>query len=319
MPRVKQKAKICGGSGWNRTNDQGLMSPPRALKLLNKWPVSQIAEASNLSKAYISQVKHGKRPPSKKLLEALEPFDGGQEKRKREYLVLFLLSREANGASKGTLRYYGIKLGRFLAQVNPDKARQQDLERFLLQFDNAGNRHAHFRAIRTFYNWREQNYGLPSPMRHMRAPKLGKLIMPSLTREQVLLLLEKAPSLRDRAIIAIATESGLRLWASFLYQAYSHCYNPCSLQERSMARAMVMINCPETGTPVATGISMERVSFAPSILENQVLHNCPICGRDHFWSKEDAFLEEEHTVNLATFEGDCRQGSAFSWGETTST
>jgi endogenous inhibitor of DNA gyrase (YacG/DUF329 family) len=65
-----------------------------------------------------------------------------------------------------------------------------------------------------------------------------------------------------------------------------------------MAKAMVMINCPETGKPVATGISMERASFAPSILNNQVLHNCPVCGRDHFWSKEDAFLEEEQSSGL---------------------
>ena len=62
-----------------------------------------------------------------------------------------------------------------------------------------------------------------------------------------------------------------------------------------MAKAMVMVNCPETGKPVATGISMERASFEPSILNNKVLYNCPVCGRDHFWSKEDAFLEEEQS------------------------
>jgi len=35
-------------------------------------PVSTIAELSNLGKAYISQVKSGKRPPSEKLIRALE-------------------------------------------------------------------------------------------------------------------------------------------------------------------------------------------------------------------------------------------------------
>ena len=41
------------------------------VKLLNKLCVSQFAELGNLSKAYTSQVKHGKRPPSEKLLNAL--------------------------------------------------------------------------------------------------------------------------------------------------------------------------------------------------------------------------------------------------------
>lgn len=40
--------------------------------MLNKMPVSTMAELSKLSKSYISQVKNGKRPPSDKLLQALE-------------------------------------------------------------------------------------------------------------------------------------------------------------------------------------------------------------------------------------------------------
>jgi transcriptional regulator with XRE-family HTH domain len=44
------------------------------LKLLNKKSVSELAELSKLSKAYISQVKHGHRPPSQKLLDALVDY-----------------------------------------------------------------------------------------------------------------------------------------------------------------------------------------------------------------------------------------------------
>jgi len=39
--------------------------------LLNKLTVSQLAELSKLSKPYVSQVKNGKRPPSKILIKAL--------------------------------------------------------------------------------------------------------------------------------------------------------------------------------------------------------------------------------------------------------
>jgi len=43
-------------------------------KLLNKMTASQIAELSNLSKPYISQVKQRKHPPSGKLRLALTDY-----------------------------------------------------------------------------------------------------------------------------------------------------------------------------------------------------------------------------------------------------
>ncbi len=48
-------------------------------------------------------------------------------------------------------------------------------------------------------------------MKYVRAPRLGKLILPSLTREQVSALLDKVDNFRDKAIISLLTESGLRL------------------------------------------------------------------------------------------------------------
>ena len=128
-----------------------------------------------------------------------------------KYLHLFLQSRQAMEVSPGTLNFYRVKLGRFLSELNANTAQRQDIERFLLQFKNPGNRHAYYRAIKTFYNWRDETFSLPSPMQHMRAPKLSKLILPSLTRSEVLKLLEAVHGDRDKAIIALFTESGLRL------------------------------------------------------------------------------------------------------------
>jgi len=56
----------------------------------------------------------------------------------------------------------------------------------------------------------------------------------------------------------------------------------------------VMIQCPETGRPVGTGITMGRASFEDptNVLENKTLGNCPACGKDHVWSRPDAFLQE---------------------------
>jgi integrase len=113
--------------------------------------------------------------------------------------------------SPGTIDFYRIKIGRFLYEVNADTATRQDIETFLLQFENPGNRHAYYRVIKTFYNWREETFDLPSLMGKLKAPRLGKLILPSLNREQVDHLLNIVDNARDKAIIAMFTESGLRL------------------------------------------------------------------------------------------------------------
>jgi len=178
--------------------------------MLNNLSVTELAKLSNLSKAYISQVKNGKRPPSPRLLEALgKPhYDSPCSK---DYLPLFIRSRQAIEVSPTTIHFYQVKLGRYCKCLNPDKANQQDIEAFLLSFTNAGNRHAYYRALKTFYQWRERCFNLPNPMKSLKAPRLAKLILPSLDREQVTSLIDRADNLRDKAIIALFTESGLRL------------------------------------------------------------------------------------------------------------
>lgn len=73
------------------------------------------------------------------------------------------------------------------------------------------NRYASFRDLRVFYNWLALNYDIPNPLKGIRAPILGKPILPSLTLAQVKTLIEACPNTRDKAIAAFLTESGLRL------------------------------------------------------------------------------------------------------------
>ena len=222
--KVKQSVKQnTGNRGLSRQNglksiqrqrssvvEQRFRKPQDTFNLLNKLTVSQIAALSNLSKAYISQVKNGKRPPSTKLLDSLLGYCQAQ-KPTRDYYQLFIQSRLAMEVSPTTIRFYQVKLGKFLNELDPDKVNQNHIEKFLLQFDNVGNRHGYYQVIKTFYIWREQIFSLQSPIRNMPAPKLGKLILPSLTQDHVLTLLQEVHNARDKAIIALFTESGLRL------------------------------------------------------------------------------------------------------------
>ena len=176
--------------------------------------VTELAELSNLSKSYISQVKHGKCPPSQKLLDALADYAKPTQPEK-DYLALFLQSREAMGASPKTLRFYRQRLSQFVIRLDYTKATRQHTERYLNSIppnhNGLATRHASFRAIKTFYRWLNAEYGLSNPMKGMPAPILGKPILPSLNKDQVLRLIEQTDNTRDKAIIALFTESGLRL------------------------------------------------------------------------------------------------------------
>ncbi len=183
-------------------------------KLLNKTSVSELAELSNFSKAYISQVKHGRRPPSQKLLDALAEQIKPQ-KPQIDYLNLFIQSREAIGVSHRTIEFYEDRLFQFTSKVDYLRASSHSIQQYLTSIPPNRNgfatRHASFRAIKAFYRWLNAEYGLNNPMENLTAPILGKPILPSLSYEQVLIAMEKANCTRDKAIISLFTESGLRL------------------------------------------------------------------------------------------------------------
>ena len=199
-----------GASGESRTRDQLFTKQQNTLKMLDKIAVSTLAASSNLSKQYISQVKNGQRPPSQKLLDYLAGFQRPKNPDKN-YFALFMQSRLAADLSPKTIRFYESILTRFFQDIDADKAKQNDIEKFLLQFKNPGNRARYYQVIKTFYLWRNMVFDLPNPICHMHGPKVGKLILPSLTHDQVLRLIDAAECTRDKAIIALLTESGLRL------------------------------------------------------------------------------------------------------------
>ncbi len=94
----------------------------------------------------------------------------------------------------------------------------QDIAQFL---DNLGcsngGKHAYYRALRTFYNWLyspKSGYNLnpqANPMLIVEAPKVERVILPSLTPEQLDYLMEQAETIQDKAIIALFADSGLGL------------------------------------------------------------------------------------------------------------
>lgn len=76
-----------------------------SVRLLNKLPVSTLVELSNFSKSYISQVKHGKRPPSQNFLNALQKLDkrGNDNSINIQNAILMFLESRREGLSPRTI------------------------------------------------------------------------------------------------------------------------------------------------------------------------------------------------------------------------
>ena len=94
----------------------------------------------------------------------------------------------------------------------------QEISSFFNSLDcTNGGKNAYYRVLRVFYNWLyspKSGYKLnpyDNPILCIDAPKVGKKILPSLTSEQVNFLIEQASCIRDKAIISLFADSGLRL------------------------------------------------------------------------------------------------------------
>jgi len=134
----------------------------------------------------------------------------------QELTNLFLQSRR-DGLSPETLKFYSGYLRRSALVVGPTVT-GQDIKRFLESRPcSMAGRHAYYRALRAFYNWLyspRSGMGLnpwENPIKWLDPPKMAKRMLPSLTQEEVEEVIEKAGNVRDRAIVSLFAESGLRL------------------------------------------------------------------------------------------------------------
>ena len=128
----------------------------------------------------------------------------------------FLNSRR-QGLSPRTISFYEGYLDR-ASPVIGLRVTCNDIIKFLgAQNCKGGGKHAYYRVLRAFYNWLyspRSGYGLDpnsNPILFVDPPKVAKRILPSLTPEQLDHLMDQAACQRDRAIISLFADSGLRL------------------------------------------------------------------------------------------------------------
>ncbi len=128
----------------------------------------------------------------------------------------FIESRR-EGLSPLSIKYYRSYLKRAIKVVGFNVS-CHDIAIYLKSLEcSAGGKHAYYRVLRTFYNWlysRKSGYHLniqDNPILDVDAPKVDRKILPSFTPQQVNYLIEQASCVRDKAIISLFADSGLRL------------------------------------------------------------------------------------------------------------
>ena len=125
------------------------------------------------------------------------------------YLLNVFLNTRRQGISPRTLEFYKACLEPFVIDYN---LTSDDINYFLANLNCHNGKNGYYRAIRAFCNWLyRQSYIKENPITRVDPPKMTKVILPSLTPEQVEHLIEYAESIRDKAIISLFADSGMRL------------------------------------------------------------------------------------------------------------
>jgi integrase len=132
-------------------------------------------------------------------------------------LVSSFIKSRRQGLSPLTIKYYRSYLTRAGVVVGFNIT-GQSISHYLDSLKcSTGGKHAYYRALRAFYTWLyspKSGYGLnvqDNPILMVDSPKVGKRILPSLTESQIDTLINGADNLRDRCIVSLLADSGIRL------------------------------------------------------------------------------------------------------------
>jgi len=124
------------------------------------------------------------------------------------FLDKFLQSRR-QGSSVRTIEFYECCLKPFVLNY---ELTTEGINQFLRSLACGNGKHGYYRAIRAFCNWLYRNgYVKSNPIENVDPPKQSRKLLPCLNEDEVEYILEQARNVRDRAIISLFVDSGIRL------------------------------------------------------------------------------------------------------------
>ncbi len=123
----------------------------------------------------------------------------------------FIASRIAANLSPATIQWYKDRLLPFTRFCPNFPRRPEPIEGFLATVQGSPEtKYDVFRALKTLFKFMSSRRGLPNPMDAVQSPRRPRMLMPTLEVEELMRLLHSADSLRDRAIITLLIDCGVR-------------------------------------------------------------------------------------------------------------
>jgi len=125
-------------------------------------------------------------------------------------IQVFIQSRRALKLSPTTISWYNHRLSCFAKKYAALPGDPTAIEEFLATIEGEENAHGYYRTLKALYRFLNKRYQLPNPLELIELRRPSKTDKPTLEPEQLFQLLSSASSLRDRAILTLLVDTGIR-------------------------------------------------------------------------------------------------------------
>jgi len=131
--------------------------------------------------------------------------------RTEQALREFINSRISSNLSPRTIEWYEDRLRSFVRFCPTLPRRPEPIEDFLGSLDGSPEtKRDTFNALRTFFKFISQRHRIPNPMEAINPPRRPKTRMATLEANELMMLLHSAQDPRDRAILTLIMDNGVR-------------------------------------------------------------------------------------------------------------
>jgi len=147
----------------------------------------------------------------------------------------FINSRISSNLSPRTIEWYEHRLRSFVKLCSNLPRRPEPIEDFLGSLEGSPEtKRDTFNALRIFFKFISQRHRIPNPMETVCAPRRPKTRMATLEGFELVKLLDQTEDLRDRAILTLLVDNGMRAG------------EVCSLLKHNIKQETVLV-CGKTG------------------------------------------------------------------------
>lgn len=130
----------------------------------------------------------------------------------RRAVDLFIASARSRNLKADTIKFYLAALDPLAEMYKALPLEPEPIESFVGSLKGGPETHyARFNALRIFYRFLEDRYEILNPMRKLRPPKRPRIMIPSLSDEDIAKVLHATKKLRDYALIRLFLDNGIRL------------------------------------------------------------------------------------------------------------